>query len=1043
VTETLVEANDTLHPGYFQGQGAGYPSAVAFDSRTDRLFVTNEYSSSVSEFSGQSGIELNITGVGSDPDGVAVDNATGDVFVANYGGRLVSVVSESTNQVLRTIAVGVGPEGIAYDSRKAEIFVVNTGTNNVSVINARTFAVVANIPVAGYPSALTYDPAKGEVFVNDLSGSGEVSVISDSTNLVVATIPVGNTPDGLDFDSATDDVYVGNQVSGNVSVISDASDTVVSTISGVADPGGVAADAATGDVYVTGQVSDNLTEISDSQNRVVRILNVGQVPVAAVVDTLSNNVYVADSYGDNLSVIDGNSSTVTGSLTLGYAPGDIAVDTGTGRLFVSNGLAPNVSEISGLSNRLTGAVPGGTAGVNGLAYDSSTHEMFVVQGDGSGVGIVPDSTENLSKTIHAESGADALAYDPDNSQILVANSHSNNLSAISDRTNMSVASVDIGDVPEDIAVDGQLDVAFVTDSYSNDVSVVNLTTDSLTATIGVGYEPIGIAYDPDTADVYVANALSDNISVISTVNDTVVASVAVGSAPYAVAVDPVTRELFVTDSGGYNVTVIGDSVNAVLGSVLVGSAPNGVAYDPLNGLVYVAASTSGSISVLSSAPPTEYVLTYNETGLPAGLSWSVNASGMENSTNTSSLSFSEGNGTVEFDVDSPAGYVASPRMGAVLIDGASVWVTIQFTEVTYDVTFAETGLPVGTDWSVSVNNSVKYSSSSSIVFSVPNGTFPYIVSKISGYVGNRSVGEVTLSGAAVQVSISFSGFNWNVTFVDSGLPSGVSWGLRLGESSENSSDSIIQFQLPNGSYSYSITGPPGWHEDSVPYSGVVVIQNGLTNFPVIDFVRVMYNVTVSASGLPSTASWWVNLSNGQSLTGFDGTEAFSEVNGSYSYAAACSLKTYAASAGTFLVAGRPLSLNISFQLVSYRLTFVERGLPPGSLWNLTVGGWDLLSTNSTELGANVSNGTYSYAASAIGYSRVQGSFVVSGPAVVPIVLEFVKSPTAGGPSAATNLYVPIGIVVAAGAAATCALLFLRRRRARPPARTGSSLNPPG
>jgi YVTN family beta-propeller protein len=1036
VLETLVEANDSLRSGFFQGQEAGYPSALAFDSRTGEIFVTNEYSNSVSVISARTGEELSITGVGSYPDGVAVDNSSGDVFVANYGGRWVSVISDSTDQVTRMIAVGVGPAGIAYDSGKAEMFVVNTGSNNVSVINAKSYAVVANIPVLGWPTELTYDPAKGEVFVNDLASSGEVSVISDATNRVVATIPVGNMPDGLAFDNETDEVYVGNEVSGNVSVISDATNRVVATIPGVADPGGVTVDPAVGEVYVTGQVSDNVTEISDSLNQVTRVLNVGLMPDAAVADASSNNVYIADSYGDNLTVVSGNSSAVVGSVTLGYAPDDIAVDTGTGTLFVSDGLARNVSEISGASNRLVGAVPGGIAGYfSGLAYDTSKREMFVIQGLTAEVGIIPDSTGNLTREVRAGSGPDALSYDQEDNEILVTNRYSDNLSVISDQTNMSAASVGVGEQPQGIAFDPGLNEAFVSDSAVDDVSVVNLTSRSLTTTIRVGYNPIGILFDPGTNDIYVANADSNNVSVISTASNTVVRSVEVGSAPYALTLDPSTHELFVTDSGGTNVTVIDDGNNTVIESVQVGSAPNGVAYDPLNGLVYVAASTSGSISILSTSPPVRYSLEFNETGLPRALNWTVQADGVEVTTNNSSLSFEERNGTVAFQVDPPAGYVASPTSGNLLVDGGPVWVTIVFTAIPYDLTFTETGLHLGTDWSVTLDGGSESSTSSAISFSVPNGTYAFVVQPISGYVANKSSGEVEISGVAAQVPISFTSLRWTVTFGESGLASGVEWGVELGGAVVTTNLSTIQFDLPNGSYSYSIEGPAGWEEAVVPYSGSVIIQGAPISLPILEFYRVSYNVTITQSGLPANAVWWVNLSTGQSVSGSLGNQVFTEANGSYSYVVACEPTSYASGSGFFVVAGQPLTLRLSFRLVTFQVTFVAHGLPAATPWSLTVRGGNTVSSDSSDIEVITANGTYQYEASAVGYSTISRSFVVSGDPSGPIDVNFTEThpgtPFGLGPGA--NFYVLIGSTLATVIIAVCLALILLRRRAPPPA----------
>ncbi|MBJ8113991.1 YVTN family beta-propeller repeat-containing protein, partial [Bacillus cereus group sp. N6] len=60
------------------------------------------------------GVIATIT-VGTGPDDIAVNKITNKIYVANYGSNTVSVIDGSNNGVIATISVGSGPEGISVD----------------------------------------------------------------------------------------------------------------------------------------------------------------------------------------------------------------------------------------------------------------------------------------------------------------------------------------------------------------------------------------------------------------------------------------------------------------------------------------------------------------------------------------------------------------------------------------------------------------------------------------------------------------------------------------------------------------------------------------------------------------------------------------------------------------------------------------------------------------------------------------------------------------------------------------------------------------
>jgi hypothetical protein len=151
-------------------------------------------------------------------------------------------------------------------------------------------------------------------------------------------------------------------------------------------------------------------------------------------------------------------------------------------------------------------------------------------------------------------------------------------------------------------------------------------------------------------------------------------------------------------------------------------------------------------------------VTFTETGLPSGTSWSVTVNDTKLSTTTTSISVREINGTYSYTVSGVPGYsLTSSYSGSFTVKGAAVSISLTFKQVVYTVTFTETGLPSGTTWSLTLaNGTVLKSSNTSISFTEPNGTYSYTLNTTnSNYKANSTSGSFTVSGSAVSETVGF------------------------------------------------------------------------------------------------------------------------------------------------------------------------------------------------------------------------------------------------------------------------------------------------
>ena len=377
-----------------------------------------------------------------------------------------------------------------------------------------------------------------------------------------------------------------------------------------------------------------------------------------------------------------------------------------------------------LPSDCTGGTGGNGGFPTGIAYDPTKGELFVA--NGSSIAVVDDRTERVVTTIPIGWAASPweIAYDSGKGEVFTANWGGNNVSVISAGTNKVVASIPVGTYPRGITYDRALNEVVVANSAWNNVSVISDVTNRPIASVHVGTYPWGVTFDSGKGEVFVANLNSNNVSVINMGTNRVVANIPVGSNPMALAYDSSRGEVFVSNSASNNVSVISDSTDRVVANVPVGADPWGVVYDAGTGSLFVSNYATNNSSVISDA------------------------------TNTVVASLPTGGGPSFGTVDSGDGYVylSNSLQGtiSVIYDGNVG------SGPKHAVTFTESGLPSGANWSMTLNGLLSSSTTNSITFNEPNGTYPFSVGLVPGYSASPSSGSVTVNGVNATQAISFT-----------------------------------------------------------------------------------------------------------------------------------------------------------------------------------------------------------------------------------------------------------------------------------------------
>jgi thermopsin len=184
---------------------------------------------------------------------------------------------------------------------------------------------------------------------------------------------------------------------------------------------------------------------------------------------------------------------------------------------------------------------------------------------------------------------------------------------------------------------------------------------------------------------------------------------------------------------------------------------------------FIPTLSSGTVTV-SGKPVTEdvtftgnYLVNFTETGLPAGTEWFVNLSTGSYHTTGSYMDIYLPNATYSYTIATTDKIYSAPG-GTFTVDGQPQSVAVTFQEDVYSQEFTEQGLPSGTLWSVTVDQTQYASTSNSIYVKLPNGSYDAQFSSPSGYFPTPSQYMFTVDGYTGSFDIAY-GQTSNETFI--------------------------------------------------------------------------------------------------------------------------------------------------------------------------------------------------------------------------------------------------------------------------------------
>ncbi len=253
------------------------------------------------------------------------------------------------------------------------------------------------------------------------------------------------------------------------------------------------------------------------------------------------------------------------------------------------------------------------------------------------------------------------------------------------------------------------------------------------------------------------------------------------------------------------------------------------------------ANASSTLSIRLKLGSDISLLTFAEKGLPVGTLWTVTINGTTNvtwgsnatgNTTVKSLAFDVTDGNYNYVVGPIAGEVTTHESGLLAISQSRTF-NVVFHPRTYPVTFTETGLKVKKlAWKVTVGTQTVGSSKTALVVEVPNGTRSFAVKPIPGWnvtvlntltnTTSGGKGNLTIVGAAVNFTVTFSRVVYALSFSETGLATGATWTINIHSKTFTSTTPFLNITLPNGTYHFGIPAVTGLK--ATPNAGTIHVK---------------------------------------------------------------------------------------------------------------------------------------------------------------------------------------------------------------------------
>lgn len=302
-------------------------SGQAMAEPTNRVFVTNERSNTVSVINGETlELEAEIK-VGKRPRGIGLSPDRSELYIALGEEDAIEVIDPKTLKVTRRFDSGSDPETFAVHPN-GNLYISNEDAGLASAFNPKTGEKVMEIQVGLEPEGVAISPDGKKVMVTSES-SNMLHVISVPEHQIIANILVGARPRDATFTADSLTAYATSEISGEVKKIDMTTHEITEVVKledANAKPKDVRLTPDEKKLYVAGGRSNSVYVLDPVSMKVLKNIPVGKRVWGLAISSNGKRVFSTDGVDNQVSVIDTEKDEVIKVVKVGEAPWGVVID---------------------------------------------------------------------------------------------------------------------------------------------------------------------------------------------------------------------------------------------------------------------------------------------------------------------------------------------------------------------------------------------------------------------------------------------------------------------------------------------------------------------------------------------------------------------------------------------------------------------------------------------------------------------------------------------------------------------------------------------
>lgn len=294
---------------------------------TDRVFVTNEQSNSVTVIDSRTLEVVTTIKVGDRPQGIDLSPDGSKLYVAVSNEDTIKVIDPESFEILREF--GIDPDSEVFAVHPGgNIYMPNEDRAMISVIDPDTGRKLAEIEVGLEPEGVAISPDGRYVIITSESSS-MLHVIQVPEHIVVKEIPVGARPRAATFTNDGRFVYASSEISGEIQKINMETFEIINKVrieDDSAKPKDVLLSKDENYLYVAGGRANAVFLLDADNLNFLKKIPVGKRTWGLAMTRDKKRAFTTDGVSGTVSVIDTEDNEVIKTIKVGDYPWSLVID---------------------------------------------------------------------------------------------------------------------------------------------------------------------------------------------------------------------------------------------------------------------------------------------------------------------------------------------------------------------------------------------------------------------------------------------------------------------------------------------------------------------------------------------------------------------------------------------------------------------------------------------------------------------------------------------------------------------------------------------